>query len=407
MSHLPSAHDARMRLLRLAIRIYIANVVGAGWPITSWAATPPRLAVETVGPFQIVFDWKTDRCDPSETADVPPRAFRDASGMVHLAASQDTWREHVGVSLDTVKHDCRVHFRSARDADPAKLSGYEWLASPYTADGKHIDALVHNEYHPNVLSDLCPSHRYTRCWSNTLTYVHSEDGGQTFIQPSSPKNFVAGLPYPYKADLGFPIGYFQPSNIVEFNDFYYVLFTAPAYLKQQAGTCIMRTNNLSDPGSWRGWNGRDFSIRFVNPYTADVSDPQAHLCNPLAARLGIMGGVARDPASGAFILVTQGGAPQPGGHPALGIVALASFDLISWSDPVQIWRDPSGATTSGDPRATDHDPSILDPTSPSRNFDVLGGKPYIYFVRDDPTNRPYDRRLMRVQTHIEVLPSSQ
>jgi hypothetical protein len=363
---------------------------------------PPRLAINVASPFEVVSDLKADRCEPSDTVDAPPRAFRDANSQVHLIASHDIWREFTGTSLDTVKYNCRVRYSSAGSNDPAMLSDYQWLASPYTIDGQHIDAIVHNEYHPDLQSDLCPSHKYIICWLNTLTYIRSEDGGQTYRQPSPPTNFVAGLPYPYRPEIGFPIGYFQPSNIVELAGFYYVLFTTNAYLRQEAGTCIMRTNDLSNPATWRGWDGYGFSVQFMNAYGSVVRDPEVHLCKPLRARLGAMGGLARDPGSGAFVLVTQGGTLQPEGRAALGMVASASFDLISWSDPVQIWRDPSGATSSGDPRATDHDPSILDPTSPSRNFDVLAGKPYIYFIRKDATNRPYDRRLMRVQVRFAI-----
>jgi hypothetical protein len=67
-----------------------------------------------------------------------------------------------------------------------------------------------------------------------------------------------------------------------------------------------------------------------------------------------------------------------------------------------IWADPSGGKNEGDPRATDRDPSLLDPTSDSRNFDTIGSRPYVYFVPMNPDNRPYDRRLMRVPIRITV-----
>jgi hypothetical protein len=405
-------HQFRLYRDRFPIWIHLASgcaVAVTTFPITLMAAPLPQLAVDIVGTFEVVFDWKTERCDRLETVDAPPRAFRDANGGVHLIASHDIWREFVGRSLDTVKFNCRIQFRSARNEDPSMFSDYEWLVSPYTIDGKHVDALVHNEYHPvrnqyhpNIELALCPSRRYEQCWSNNLTYVHSEDGGKSYIRPSPPANFVAGLPYAYRADVGFPIGYMQPSNIVKFDGFYYALFSTPAYLQQESGTCIMRTNDLSNPGSWRAWDGHGFSISFANPYVDQIASTQGHLCKPLPTKLGVMGGMARDPASGAFILVTKGGVSQPGAPPAIGIVALASFDLISWSNPVLIWRDPSGVTSAGDLRATDSHPSLLDPMSSSRNFDVLGGMPYVYFVRDNPAARPYDRKLMRVQVRMMV-----
>jgi hypothetical protein len=365
------------------------------------AVTPtPRIEVRLVGSFETVFDWQKDRCDPKETPDAPARAFRDWTGKVHLEAAQDTWREHVGLSLDTVVHRCQILFSSKYSNIPEKLTDLEWLGSSYTSDGRHIDVLIHNEYHARARTDICPSQKYTKCWSNSLTYAYSENGGETFIQYPAPQNFVAGLPYKYLHDPGFPIGYFQPSNVIKHDDYYYVLFTATAYLQQKAGTCLMRTNNLSDPSSWRAWDGENFSIKFMDPYVGAVSDPEKHVCIPLRSGLGIMGGLISDPKSRAFILVTKGGAAKAPRGSSIGIVALASYDLISWSDPVLLWADPSGTTSMADKMAIDQDPSVMDDSTSSRNIDVIGNKTYVYFVRVNPANRPYDRKLLRVQVEF-------
>ena len=89
----------------------------------------------------------------------------------------------------------------------------------------------------------------------------------------------------------------------------------------------------------------------------------------------------RDPKSGAFVLVTKGligGSQAPNGR-VIEFAAAASYDLINWSSAVLVLADPSGATNYGNPRESDQDPSLLDPTSGSRNFDViLGGTPYVY-----------------------------
>ena len=50
---------------------------------------------------------------------------------------------------------------------------------------------------------------------------------------------------------------------------------------QQAGVCLMRTDRLDDPASWRGWDGRDFTVKFTDPYRAPASaarqrPPPAH-----------------------------------------------------------------------------------------------------------------------------------
>jgi hypothetical protein len=145
-------------------------------------------------------------------------------------------------------------------------------------------------------------------------------------------------------------------------------------------------------------------IRFVNPYAARLDDLRQHLCIPLSAEILIMGGISRDPKTHAFVLVMKGAIGRKNEQSSLGIWATASYDLIDWSKPTQVWADPSGAERDGDPRSTDRNPSLLDPTSPSPNFDTIGGKPYIYFVRLNPDNLPYDRILMRVRVEVTIEP---
>ena len=375
--------------------------VGAG---STFGRSPPNVIVRPVGQPEVLFNWKHDRCDLTDTPDAPPRAFRDSLGTVHLFSAHDTLREFSGPTLDLVRYDCRILHKSAKNDGPEKFSDHEWLAAPYTLDGRVIYALVHDEFDGYLRPELCPSRVYTRCWYNALTFMTSTDGGKSYVKPTPPANLVAAVPYQYVSEVGFPVGYFMPSNIVELNGYYYTLFRARHYLDQQDGICLMRTSILSDPTSWRAWNGQEFSVRFVNPYTEQLEDLRRHLCVPLNAELLTMGGIARDPQSGAFVLVMKGAIGRRKEQPSLGIWATASYDLINWSKPFQVWADPSGAVLEGDPRSTDRDPSLLDPTSLSLNFDTIGSKPYIYFVRLNPENRPYDRELMRVRVGVTVAP---
>jgi hypothetical protein len=360
-----------------------------------------------VGDAEVIFDWKRDRCDHTDTPDAPARAFRDYSGTVHLLAVQHTLRQFTGPSLDSVRHRCGVIHESANDDRPSMYSDRQWLAAPYTLDGRQIFALVHNEFNGHLRPELCPSQVYSRCWENSLTLAISTDGGQTYAQSVPPTNLVAALPYRYRGDVGFPIGYFQPSNIVELGGYYYALFRSAHYLSQEAGICLIRTKLLSNASSWRAWDGKEFTVAFVNPYTSQIEDPRRHLCTTLKTTLPWnMGGVIRDPKSGAFVLATKGlvGDSQLLHGRTIGIWAAASYDLLDWSRPVLVLADPSGATSYGDPRESDQDPSLLDPTSKSRDFDVIGNKPFVYFVRSNPDKRPYDRQLMRVPVQISIAP---
>jgi hypothetical protein len=93
-------HKPVMKLLRLSIPALLClGVLGAA---TASAGPAPSLRIEAVGQLETIYEWTRHRCDPRETVDAPPRAFRDSSGTVHLYASHDTLRQFLGRSLDDV-----------------------------------------------------------------------------------------------------------------------------------------------------------------------------------------------------------------------------------------------------------------------------------------------------------------
>ena len=54
---------------------------------------------------------------------------------------------------------------------------------------------------------------------------------------------------------------------------------------QEGGQCLLRTKDITDPGSWRAWNGSGFSVSVnASPVVAPVPDPDAHTCMSPAPR---------------------------------------------------------------------------------------------------------------------------
>ena len=48
---------------------------------------------------------------------------------------------------------------------------------------------------------------------------------------------------------------------------------------QKGGQCLLRTRDITDPGSWRAWNGSAFSVAInISAEIAPVSNPDAHTC---------------------------------------------------------------------------------------------------------------------------------
>ncbi|PWC90896.1 hypothetical protein TSH100_02465 [Azospirillum sp. TSH100] len=364
------------------------------------AAPTQALTIRTSGEPETVTSWQRDACTESDAPDTPARAFRDANGTVHLIASHSTARALTGPSLDAVRPNCRVIFQGHGRDDPRLNDDRSWISSFYTPDGSTVFALVSNEFHGQKRRALCPSGEYMRCWRNSITSAVSSDGGASFRLSAAPPNHsVATLPYPYGGDVGQRTGYFAPSNIVRNGGHWYAFLWAERFGAQQRGACLMQTDNLADPQSWRGWDGKSYSVRFV--HEAGAGDPpNAHVCAPVAPDIlqGTVRSVVRHRASGLFIAtlaMTRDG--------RTGIWTTTSRDLVSWSKPELLWTTPLLFRYGcGDAAAFDY-PALLDPASQSRNFEDVGNSAYVYMTRLnlDKCRITWNRDLVRMRVEID------
>jgi hypothetical protein len=356
-----------------------------------------------VGPAQLVFDTRQS-CEQVDIPDAFPRAFRDYNNTVHLIATHYVARAMIGPTLDQVKHDCRVIYRSPHDPDPAHFNDANWLTSLYTDDGRKIAALAHNEYHgdehPGMCGDLInPNHSQDCAWT-TITFAESPDGGYSFKEASPPANLVASLPYPYdKNNKGGAQGYDAPTNILKIGPFYYAMLNVwRDYKAQRYGPCLIRTADLFNPSSWRGWNGKGFAIRFINPYLEPNGDATQHVCPPVMG--GTADSLAIDEQTDTFLANVYVGDNRYGHGP--GLYIMASRDLIHWSEPTLVAS--TGFLLRGEPRGNWSYLyfALLDPASPDRNFTTVSNTPYVYYVRFDDDHGPYARVLFRRRIKISV-----
>jgi hypothetical protein len=367
--------------------------------LTSELDDATRPAIELDGPEETVFDWTVDACELWDIPDSPPRAFRDGHGNVRLIAANATNRFMVGRSLDTLEHRCRIALPSANDADPGKFDDKAWIGATY-ANGNTVYALAHQEYQGHTHPGMCSSGEYEKCWYNSITFAASRDGGATFQPPTPPAHLVASVPYRYEQDAG-PYGLFEPSNIVRNpkDGHYYVLVRAEAFADQRYGSCLLRTRNLSDPRSWRAWDGDGFNVRFENPYQPRGVAVSDHLCTPVAPAeiAGMSSSLTYSTYYEKFLLVGNA-AGQGGPRPPHGFYFSLSDDLLEWS-PRKLIREVEFLWTY---RCGDRDPvlhpSVIDPDSRSRNFSTVDERAYLYFVRFHYVNceRTPDRDLVRI-----------
>jgi hypothetical protein len=305
----------------------------------------------------------------------------------------------VGPTLDDVKQDCRVVYRSPEDSDPSQFQDRNWLATFYTPDGRRIAALVHSEYEAFTFPNMCATpDQKNNCWWNTITFAQSSDGGYSFAVPKPPRNLVASVPYPYvKGNLASAYGYHRPTNILKVGDFYYAMINNWPFKAQKYGPCLIRTSDVFDPGSWRAWDGSAFSIRFLDPYREQGVEPGTHVCEPVLKDIATS--LVLHQPTGQFV-VSQFTPDNRFGAP--GLYLSASSDMIHWSKPslVASTEDIRAAEGPGDWNYSYF--ALLDPGSQDRNFSTISDAPYVYFVRLDKKRAPYTRVLFRQQIDLRV-----
>jgi len=377
----------------------ILIAAAASAPAAAAGANFPRMTAD--GPEQVIFDWATDRCAATDIPDAPARAFRDEGGRIHLLATHEDNRAFLGPDFDRLAHPCAVIYQGGHNSDPSRFDDRQWLTSFLTDDGRTIYALVHNEFQGDRRPGLCPSRKYLACWYNAITSARSEDGGFSFSEPAAPANIVAAPPAPYQADAGHPVGYFQPTNIVRKDGFYYFMFLATAAGAQPGGVCVARTATPADPASWRAWDGTGFTVRLAGAYYD--SDGTPDICAPVGkGRLFEMSSLAYDRTSGLFVYL---GAVSVGAgdarHPR-GAYVSTSRDLVTWSEPVRIFLSPP-LDRQGFRYGLF---SLIDETSAARDFSEISsyGSLYLYYVKFDLGRQPYGRILAKRK--IELVPPS-
>jgi hypothetical protein len=396
--------------------------------------------VQIAGPESTAFDWTTQRCDDAQgdpddhhIADLGARAFRDASGRQQLMMTHSSFpntqggadlggaRRLVGTSLNTVNVDCTQTMLSDRNMDPDTFNNHEWIASPYTTDGQKVYSTVYNEYYgwedSTPTNPQCYQSTFAgECWYSGLTLATSTNQGDSF---STTNPLVAALPFKYQvptgATNGLAVGYFANSNIVRNprDGYYYTAFGAlepkagqPGADVQQRGTCVMRTQNLGDPMSWRAWGNGDgnantpdaFDVQFVNPYLTDPPDETRHVCKPVIPNIFMEDSLTYNRYFQRWMVTgyrhTQPTEPGYDGPGDIDVYyALSSSPNLSQWETTKLLVDADMIFTcdSGDTDPFLY-PAALDHNSTSRNFETTGQSFHLYFTR-------YTQATCNGQTH--------
>jgi hypothetical protein len=380
------------------------------WPLEPATAVAQGAGVAPmagkVGPAVVLFDWKRDKCDHDDSPDEPPRAFRDRTGQVHLFATQFRNRQLVGPDFDHLRHPCAVVYIGRHSSNPAEYDDYGWLASFYTLDGQNIWAIVHNEFHGIDRPALCASHNNLRCLEASLVLAGSTNDGNTFTRLNPGPGVVAELPYRYQGDRKMQVGNYNPTNIIQMGSYFYAMYSMIDLVGNSGGVCIIRTNKLSDPNSWRAWDGHGYDIQFADPYIQNVSDPKQHVCTPIGTGkiFFSLGSVVLHRPSGLYLLSMRAqrwDAAKAGVKP--GVYLSTSRDLINWSAPRLLLADTALGPSGAEGQSAEYYPSLMDPKSGGLNFTESSDRPYLFTIRTLPSFTTDNRQLIRRQVELPPL----
>jgi len=387
------------------------GIVEARIPIAYSIGQPTFL----VGAEEIVYNWSEDNC-PSvgcDAPDMPARAFIDADGnLTLLATSGDANIRKIGTNFDNLVHDCdNPIFDSPEEEEPSQYSDKYWPSTPWINQSTNIVHMVfHQEYwamrHRNISNcTLDDDVAWIECsWWSIVSATSTNGGANYTIDASPPEHLIATVPYTYVPDWGSAVGYGHQSNILLGDDgYYYVYFQSMSnYQEQKAGFSIMRTADISDHTSWRMWNGTDFSVESVNPYTeSGTFDPSEKVARPILTGIKGLKTAIEMEESGKYILIADD--EKNFTDPETGEIADESVAYFHLSDdlfhfgpeiPFKIDRDDSSWAAE---RGASSYYSIIDHASGSPNFETVSvnGEPHLYFMSREADASNCERDLWR------------
>lgn len=232
---------------------------------------------------------------------------------------------------------------------------------------------------------VCLSGLARVCTYMGITFATSTDAGATFAQDEPPAVVAAPAD---EYDPEWMHALWQPSNIVAHptDGHFYALVQSDEHFfgdpQQHAqGTCVIRTDDLADPASWRAWGGEAFDVAFADARTLGDGDRDAHRCAYVSvSRIGALTyGLTYNEALGLFVATGSHGSPRPGFYVSY------SADLVTWSSKELILEADQGFTVDSPPYYAY--PTIIDHDSPSLSFDTADGDAYLYysyFTDNDP-----------------------
>lgn len=368
------------------------------------AASAAAPTATLVGAPFVLWDTRNSSCEkrfgPIDLPDTPARAFLDSTGATVLVTVDSTSRLSRGPTLLSTTRDCAIVINSTLSPDPSTYATDDgFLDATFSFGNGTVVGLLHDEY-PGMNFNNCniTPFKWPGCWTVSLSLALSQDWGRTWARAAPPPaNLVAAVPYPYESTRTI-FGWGDSGGITPHptDGFYYVAMNNRMSKGLQSnGTCVMRSNSLLDPRSWRGWDGAGFTVPFASAYTLPPGTEAAHVCTVLEPFIGspcTVLGTTYSAHLGAFV-ATLGCWPDAQPGPIDNTFYWStSADFAHWSTPRPLF------TPAASPGTQFYlYPALLDADAPSRgdqSYATIGRTATLTYVRVTDNFYTEGRQLM-------------
>ena len=285
--------------------------------------------------------------------------------FLDLSAGSDDF-QLVGSNPFDLQVACPAILSSAQYG--AMVRGQTGIEATYTEDGQPIYALAGQALSALNMAIGCVDQGTGNCWQGDIEALVSTDMGNDFGFTSSGNGDVAALTHTLTTNQPGTEGYTGASNIFKRNGLYYAFVSVVDAYAAQARTCLIRTGNLADPSSWRGYDGSGFNAS-LQP-TGNGPSPIA--CADVGGgNIGGVTSVSFIPRKGLYVAMSQNRLQLAGdAAPVPGAYYSTSVDLLNWTPVQRLLVLPHNPGTDS-MTESDNYPVLIDPFSQTRNFETL------------------------------------
>lgn len=300
----------------------------------------------------------------------------------------------LGSETQPLRVNCSPVLAGPQNSASGNYTGSQWLMGYFKDASGNVFSLIHNEYYggyfPNAHYQIPSSAGCSLgqaygtlispygCTYTALEMAEMPAGSSSFhlLGSAPPQQVIARPSFTYTPNVGFPTGYFTNTNILLNSDGYYYALADDILTSGGDRRCPMRTNDITNPSSWRGWDGSGFTVDMSSG--ADCADDN-RLVGIFPFYLGYSTYLQKAIMVGAIPSANLPNAPTV-------IAYSVSSDFVNWSQPVSFNVPIFNSSSTG--WTGNNYPSLVDVTAiqntQSSNWStgaVVGQGPWLVFAQ--------------------------